>query len=226
MMKYNEQLLFYDIFDRIRNLNWIPFHRLKGVCFTAKIGKQICTSVMNNFYCCFNVPLTRVLIRSLLPCLPRAINAGKSALNEDQARCEVLVIKRKPGANPTSSQVPMTRRRSSLPNGEGVDPLGCSVSEMTEFILRGSFACALWHLDTSKWWMSSLNKHVIRIFPLKGNLITNKNENEQLITTVKLMQGKYRKSAGHLEGQATYCRCQGTSSLLSVLSPALPSILS
>uniref|UniRef100_H3CMN1 Protein phosphatase, Mg2+/Mn2+ dependent, 1H n=1 Tax=Tetraodon nigroviridis TaxID=99883 RepID=H3CMN1_TETNG len=52
------------------------------------------------------------------------INAGKSALNEDQARCEVLVIKRKPGGTPTSSQVPMTRRRSSLPNGEGFDLLG------------------------------------------------------------------------------------------------------
>lgn len=63
----------------------------------------------------------------------RVINAGKSALNEDQARCEVLVIKKKPGGTPTptSSQVPVTRRRSSLPNGEGFDLLGSLVSEMT-----------------------------------------------------------------------------------------------
>lgn len=61
----------------------------------------------------------------------RVINAGKSALNEDQACCEVLVIKRKPGGNPTSSQIPMTRRRSSLPNGEGFDLLGSLVSERT-----------------------------------------------------------------------------------------------
>lgn len=67
-------------------------------------------------------------------CPQRVINAGKSALNEDQARCEVLVIKRKPGGNPTSCQIPMTRRRSSLPNGEGFDLHGSLVSEVT-FIL-------------------------------------------------------------------------------------------
>lgn len=61
----------------------------------------------------------------------RVINAGKSALNEDQARCEVLVIKKKPGGNSASSQIPMTRRRSSLPNGEGFDLLGSVVSETT-----------------------------------------------------------------------------------------------
>lgn len=101
----------------------------------------------------------------------RAINAGKSALNEDQARCEVLVIKRKPGGNPTSSQIPMTRRRSSLPNGEGVDPPSCSVSETPLFNLCGSVACARWRPDASKWWMYSPNKHVayvqgVRILPL------------------------------------------------------------
>ncbi|XP_051916111.1 protein phosphatase 1H [Hippocampus zosterae] len=42
------------------------------------------------------------------------INAGKSTLNEDQACCEVLAVKRRP---PGSSAA---RRRSSLPNGEGL----------------------------------------------------------------------------------------------------------
>lgn len=62
------------------------------------------------------------------------INAGKSVLNEDQARCEVLVIKRKPGGNPTSSQIPMARRRSSLPNGEGLDLHASLVSRFSSDI--------------------------------------------------------------------------------------------
>ncbi|XP_077373573.1 protein phosphatase 1H isoform X1 [Festucalex cinctus] len=49
------------------------------------------------------------------------INAGKSTLNEDQACCEVLVVKRRlPGGSATSNWGPMARRRSSLPNGEGL----------------------------------------------------------------------------------------------------------
>lgn len=95
-----------------------------------------------------------VFIVSLLPSWPdfscdpfrhvsslstRVINAGKSALNEDQARCEVLVIKRKPGGNPASSQISMTRRRSSLPNGEGLDLLGSLVSEMACIHLMKAF---------------------------------------------------------------------------------------
>uniref|UniRef100_A0A3Q3B2A3 Protein phosphatase, Mg2+/Mn2+ dependent, 1H n=1 Tax=Kryptolebias marmoratus TaxID=37003 RepID=A0A3Q3B2A3_KRYMA len=48
------------------------------------------------------------------------INAGKSTLNEDQARCEVLVVKKRPSGSPASSRVPTGRRRSSLPNGEGL----------------------------------------------------------------------------------------------------------
>lgn len=71
------------------------------------------------------------LFRHVSSLSTRVINAGKSALNEDQARCEVLVIKRKPGGNPTSSQISMTRRRSSLPNGEGFDLPGSSVSQTT-----------------------------------------------------------------------------------------------
>uniref|UniRef100_A0A8C6SGH9 Protein phosphatase, Mg2+/Mn2+ dependent, 1H n=1 Tax=Neogobius melanostomus TaxID=47308 RepID=A0A8C6SGH9_9GOBI len=41
------------------------------------------------------------------------INAGKSALNEDQACCELLHVKRR-------RHSPMARRRSSLPNGDGL----------------------------------------------------------------------------------------------------------
>ncbi|XP_013883752.1 protein phosphatase 1H isoform X1 [Austrofundulus limnaeus] len=49
------------------------------------------------------------------------INAGKSTLNEDQARCEVLVVKRRPSGSPMSNRIPTARRRSSLPNGEGLN---------------------------------------------------------------------------------------------------------
>ncbi|KAM7397041.1 hypothetical protein PAMP_020039 [Pampus punctatissimus] len=48
------------------------------------------------------------------------INAGKSTLNEDQACCEVLMVKRRPAGSPVSNRTPTTRRRSSLPNGEGL----------------------------------------------------------------------------------------------------------
>ncbi|XP_076127660.1 protein phosphatase 1H [Alosa pseudoharengus] len=47
------------------------------------------------------------------------INAGKSALNEDQACCEVVALKRRPAPS-TPSHTPTTHRRSSLPNGEGL----------------------------------------------------------------------------------------------------------
>lgn len=82
-------------------------------------------------YCPSNQNFLCNLFRYVSSLSTRVINAGKSALNEDQARCEVLVIKRKPGGNPVSSQISMTRRRSSLPNGEGFDLLGSLVSEMT-----------------------------------------------------------------------------------------------
>ncbi|XP_076860907.1 protein phosphatase 1H-like [Brachyhypopomus gauderio] len=48
------------------------------------------------------------------------INAGKSALNEDQACCEVLTVKRRPGGSSTPSRALTAKRRSSLPNGEGL----------------------------------------------------------------------------------------------------------
>ncbi|XP_035258232.1 protein phosphatase 1H [Anguilla anguilla] len=47
------------------------------------------------------------------------INAGKSTLNEDQACCEVVLVKRKAGSS-TPGKTPTTKRRSSLPNGEGL----------------------------------------------------------------------------------------------------------
>lgn len=53
----------------------------------------------------------------------RVINAGKSALNEDQACCEVVVARRRPMSYcppSTPSRTPSAKRRNSLPNGEGV----------------------------------------------------------------------------------------------------------
>ncbi|TNN67388.1 Protein phosphatase 1H [Liparis tanakae] len=57
-----------------------------------------------------------------LPPSARVINAGKSTLNEDQACCEVLVVKRRPAGCSTPNRTPTTRRRSSLPTGEGQGP--------------------------------------------------------------------------------------------------------
>ncbi|XP_039426458.1 protein phosphatase 1H isoform X2 [Corvus cornix cornix] len=49
------------------------------------------------------------------------INAGKSTHNEDQASCEVLFVKKKAGgSNSTPNKNSSTKRRSSLPNGEGL----------------------------------------------------------------------------------------------------------
>ncbi|XP_014898024.1 protein phosphatase 1H [Poecilia latipinna] len=48
------------------------------------------------------------------------INAGKSTLNEDQACCEVLMLKRRPLGSSGPNRNPAARRRSSLPNGEGL----------------------------------------------------------------------------------------------------------
>ncbi|XP_027007362.2 protein phosphatase 1H-like [Tachysurus fulvidraco] len=45
------------------------------------------------------------------------INAGKSAVNEDQACCEVLMVKKRPTGSSTPCKP--SKRRSSLPNGEG-----------------------------------------------------------------------------------------------------------
>uniref|UniRef100_A0A8C9VKH3 Protein phosphatase, Mg2+/Mn2+ dependent, 1H n=1 Tax=Scleropages formosus TaxID=113540 RepID=A0A8C9VKH3_SCLFO len=61
------------------------------------------------------------------------INAGKSTLNEDQASCEVMVVKRKPGVSSTPSKTPTAKRRSSLPNGEGLGLKENSDSEGLQF---------------------------------------------------------------------------------------------
>lgn len=53
----------------------------------------------------------------------RVINAGKSALNEDQACCEVVVARRRPMSYcppSTPSRTPTAKRRNSLPNGESL----------------------------------------------------------------------------------------------------------
>ncbi|ELW61970.1 Protein phosphatase 1H [Tupaia chinensis] len=58
----------------------------------------------------------------------RVINAGKSTHNEDQASCEVLTVKKKAGAI-TSTPNRNSKRRSSLPNGEGLQLKENSESE-------------------------------------------------------------------------------------------------
>ncbi|KAJ8401398.1 hypothetical protein AAFF_G00386290 [Aldrovandia affinis] len=61
------------------------------------------------------------------------INAGKSALNEDQACCEVLSVRKKAGVSHTPNNTPTTKRRSSLPNGED---LGLRDSSDTGLVLQ------------------------------------------------------------------------------------------
>lgn len=61
--------------------------------------------------------------------LHRVINAGKSTHNEDQASCEVLMVKKKIGTtNSTPNRNSSSKRRSSLPNGEGLQLKENSVS--------------------------------------------------------------------------------------------------
>lgn len=56
----------------------------------------------------------------------RVINAGKSAVNEDQACCEVMLVKKRPTGSSTPCKP--SKRRSSLPNGEGNSLAESSVS--------------------------------------------------------------------------------------------------
>ncbi|XP_043093741.1 protein phosphatase 1H-like [Puntigrus tetrazona] len=51
------------------------------------------------------------------------INAGKSALNEDQACCEVVLVKKKPIGSLTPRKLAASRRRSSILNSDGVGML-------------------------------------------------------------------------------------------------------
>lgn len=48
------------------------------------------------------------------------INAGKSALNEDQACCQVVQVQMRADDSSTPNWTPTSQRRSSLPNGEGL----------------------------------------------------------------------------------------------------------
>ncbi|XP_069760299.1 protein phosphatase 1H isoform X2 [Narcine bancroftii] len=48
------------------------------------------------------------------------INAGKSTHNEDQGSCQVVTVKKKTSAPITPSKNSAVKRRSSLPNGEGL----------------------------------------------------------------------------------------------------------
>ncbi|KAI4586660.1 hypothetical protein MJG53_004447 [Ovis ammon polii x Ovis aries] len=57
------------------------------------------------------------------------INAGKSTHNEDQASCEVLTVKKKAGAITSTPNRNSVKRRSSLPNGEGLQLKENSESE-------------------------------------------------------------------------------------------------
>ncbi|MXQ93895.1 hypothetical protein E5288_WYG022058 [Bos mutus] len=59
----------------------------------------------------------------------RVINAGKSTHNEDQASCEVLTVKKKAGAITSTPNRNSAKRRSSLPNGEGLQLKENSESE-------------------------------------------------------------------------------------------------
>uniref|UniRef100_A0A672NCB0 Protein phosphatase 1H-like n=1 Tax=Sinocyclocheilus grahami TaxID=75366 RepID=A0A672NCB0_SINGR len=61
------------------------------------------------------------------------INAGKSALNEDQACCEVVLVKKKPIGSLTPRKLPTSRRRSSLPNSDGMGMLENNVSAWLVF---------------------------------------------------------------------------------------------
>uniref|UniRef100_A0A8C2KZN7 Protein phosphatase, Mg2+/Mn2+ dependent, 1H n=1 Tax=Cyprinus carpio TaxID=7962 RepID=A0A8C2KZN7_CYPCA len=53
------------------------------------------------------------------------INAGKSPLNEDQACCEVVELRRRP-ADPSSPSYTPTRRRSSLPSADLLESIDSS----------------------------------------------------------------------------------------------------
>ncbi|KAI5100259.1 protein phosphatase 1H [Silurus meridionalis] len=57
------------------------------------------------------------------------INAGKSALNEDQACCEVVELRKRPADPASPNYTPTTRRRSSLPTRESLESKDDSVTQ-------------------------------------------------------------------------------------------------
>lgn len=76
----------------------------------------------------------------------RVINAGKSTHNEDQASCEVLFVKKKTGAANSTPNKNSTKRRSSLPNGEGLQLKDNSVGSLPCLV-----SCAL-HNKYKRMW--------------------------------------------------------------------------
>lgn len=83
----------------------------------------------------------------------RVINAGKSTHNEDQASCEVLFVKKKAGgANSTPNKNSSTKRRSSLPNGEGLQLKDNSVSRLLYLVseeVQNKYK-RMWQYDTKR----------------------------------------------------------------------------
>lgn len=77
----------------------------------------------------------------------RVINAGKSTHNEDQASCEVLTVKKKAGAITSTPNRNSTKRRSSLPNGEGL--------QLKENSVRPSFTPGSWGRGARTLWPHS-----------------------------------------------------------------------
>ncbi|KAG1938360.1 protein phosphatase 1H [Pimephales promelas] len=66
------------------------------------------------------------------------INAGKSALNEDQACCEVVELRKRP-ADPSSPSYTPTRRRSSLPSADILETIDSTEVKELDFHYWGLF---------------------------------------------------------------------------------------
>ncbi|XP_053341053.1 protein phosphatase 1H [Clarias gariepinus] len=61
------------------------------------------------------------------------INAGKSALNEDQACCEVVELRKRPADPASPSYTPTTRRRASLPTRESLESSeDCLIQDLSQ----------------------------------------------------------------------------------------------
>lgn len=93
----------------------------KASCFTfIDEMAEFCSRLQNYLHMCFDI------CNIFYYMFVRVINAGKSAVNEDQACCEVLMVKKRPTGSSTPCKP--SKRRSSLPNGEGHSLAESSVS--------------------------------------------------------------------------------------------------
>lgn len=79
----------------------------------------------------------------------RVINAGKSALNEDQACCEVVELRKRPADPASPSYTPTNRRRSSLPTREALESKEDSLNQESSVSALSSSAPLLLHLVSS-----------------------------------------------------------------------------